>query len=94
MSYTLAGNEHCVVWDMPGAGTKLHPADTYFDDKLLCGFDGLLLMSANTFLEADLEVIKRAQHYNIPVALVRTKSDTHLEALMHTDDLDEKAAEG
>ena len=91
--HALKNNEHCIVWDMPGAGTLAHPAKTYFDDKMLCAFDGLLLMSAHTFSEPDLMVIKRAQEYNIPVALVRTMSDVHIGNLMHSEELSMDEAE-
>ncbi|KAL0020834.1 hypothetical protein WJX79_006564 [Trebouxia sp. C0005] len=61
--------------------------------KMLYAFDGLLLMSAHTFSEPDLMVIKRAQEYNIPVALVRTMSDVHIGNLMHSEELSMDEAE-
>ncbi|KAI9321456.1 interferon-inducible GTPase-domain-containing protein [Dichotomocladium elegans] len=33
-----------IVWDMPGAGTESHPAETYFEDKFLCAFDTLIIV--------------------------------------------------
>ena len=70
-----------------------HPANTYFKDKLLCAFDALLLASADMFLEGDLRVLAEAKHYEIPVALVRTKADVHIENIMHVDELEAEAAE-
>lgn len=35
-----------ILWDMPGAGTMQHPADTYFEDKFLCAFDSLVVVTA------------------------------------------------
>ncbi|DBA82577.1 TPA: hypothetical protein ACH3X2_000788 [Trebouxia sp. C0005] len=70
---------------MPGANTPGNPAQTYFKDKLLCAFDGLLLLSGDTFTEPDLWVLNEAKKYNIPVGLVRTKSDMHISNIMHSD---------
>ncbi|ORZ12003.1 interferon-inducible GTPase-domain-containing protein [Absidia repens] len=35
-----------VLWDMPGANTMNHPASTYFEDKFLCAFDSLIIVTA------------------------------------------------
>ncbi|KAI8074135.1 interferon-inducible GTPase-domain-containing protein [Gongronella butleri] len=35
-----------VIWDMPGAGTMNHPVSTYFEDKFLCAFDSLVIVTA------------------------------------------------
>lgn len=35
-----------ILWDMPGAGTMNHPADTYFESKFLCAFDSLVIVIA------------------------------------------------
>ncbi|KAI9018782.1 interferon-inducible GTPase-domain-containing protein [Phycomyces nitens] len=35
-----------VLWDMPGAGTMHHPAETYFEDNFLCAFDSLIIVTA------------------------------------------------
>lgn len=35
-----------IIWDMPGAGTMNHPADTYFEDKFLFAFDTLVIVTA------------------------------------------------
>ncbi len=86
-AFPMKGAPACVLWDMPGANTPGNPAQTYFKDKLLCAFDGLLLLSGETFTEPDLWVLKEAKKYNIPVGLVRTKSDQHITNLMHSDDL-------
>ncbi|KAI9308796.1 interferon-inducible GTPase-domain-containing protein [Cunninghamella echinulata] len=35
-----------ILWDMPGANTMNHPASTYFEDKFLCAFDSLIIVTA------------------------------------------------
>jgi hypothetical protein len=35
-----------VLWDLPGAATLHHPAETYFEDKFLCAFDALIIVMA------------------------------------------------
>ncbi|KAL0020819.1 hypothetical protein WJX79_000178 [Trebouxia sp. C0005] len=39
----------------------------------------------DTFTEPDLWVLNEAKKYNIPVGLVRTKSDMHISNIMHSD---------
>ena len=82
-----------MIWDLPGANTPNNPAKTYFQDKLLCAYNGLLLVSGDTFLESDLEVLRQAQHYGIPVALVRTKSDMHIYNMVYSEEIEPEAAE-
>lgn len=93
-AFPLSGVEgRCFIWDLPGANTPGNPAKNYFEDKLLCAFDGLLLVSGDTFLESDLEVLKHAQRYGIPVALVRTKSDMHIFNMVYSEEIEPAAAE-
>jgi len=89
----LRGASNCFIWDLPGANTPNNPAETYFEDKLLCAYDALLLVSGETFLESDLEVLKQAQRYGIPVALVRTKSDIHIYNMIYSEEIEPEAAE-
>ena len=77
---------------MPCANPKGNPADTYFTDKLLCVFHGLLILIGETFTEPDLHVLKFAKECNIHVALVRTKSDMHNSNIMYSDDLQPEQA--
>ncbi len=59
----------------------------------MCAYNGLLLVSGDTFLESDLEVLKKAQRYGIPVALVRTKSDMHIYNMVYSEETEPEAAE-
>jgi hypothetical protein len=66
---------HVAIWDLSGGGTQAHPAETYFEDKLLYAFDCLLLLSANRFSELEVSIARRAQKFRTPVVLVITKGD-------------------
>ncbi|ORX62765.1 P-loop containing nucleoside triphosphate hydrolase protein [Hesseltinella vesiculosa] len=69
-----------VIWDMPGAGTMNHPASTYFEDKFLCAFDSLVIVTAERLMSIDVKIAQQAQQFNIPVLVVRNKADQALEA--------------
>lgn len=64
-----------IVWDMPGAGTMNHPAETYFDDNFLYAFDTLVIVTAERLQEIDINLAKRANELRIPVLFVRNKAD-------------------
>lgn len=67
--------EHIVFWDTPGCGTILHPARTYFRDKMLYAFDCLIIVGEERFSEADITIAETAQQYGIPFVFVRSKMD-------------------
>ena len=89
----MSESPNCILWDLPGANTPSNPAATYFKDKVLFAFDGLLLASGETFLEADVEVLRQAQEHNIPVGTIRTKSDTHIDNISETEEIEPEEAE-
>lgn len=74
---------HVVFWDFPGAGTKAHPAATYFSDKKLYAFDAILILTSDRFLEVDFQIVKGALQYNRPCAFVRTKCDVGVNSIMN-----------
>lgn len=41
------------LWDLPGAGTKDWPTETYICDAGLRHFDGVLLVVAGAFSDAE-----------------------------------------
>jgi hypothetical protein len=45
----------------------------------LKAFDHLLVIGANRFLEADIEIAKEAKSYMIPVSFIRTKLDIEVD---------------
>eukprot|EP00249_Psilotum_nudum_P011228 c23036_g1_i1 orf=109-831(+) len=73
--YAHPTNPQIAFWDVPGAGTLHHPQSTYFNDKMLYAFDGILLVSADRFMQVDFEIAKKAKEFHRPCAFVLTKAD-------------------
>ncbi|KAG0176512.1 hypothetical protein DFQ28_007207 [Apophysomyces sp. BC1034] len=71
-----------ILWDMPGAGTMNHPAETYFEDKFLCAFDSLIIVTAERLQEIDLAIAHKAKQWKVPVLFVRNKADQGVDAKM------------
>eukprot|EP00026_Physarum_polycephalum_P014515 Phypoly_transcript_15037.p1 GENE.Phypoly_transcript_15037~~Phypoly_transcript_15037.p1 ORF type:complete len:259 (+),score=27.71 Phypoly_transcript_15037:86-862(+) len=71
---------HIMLWDLPGAGTTMHPASTYFRDKALFAFDCLLIVTDDRFLQVDLDIAKEAVEWKVPVFFVRNKADAALQS--------------
>lgn len=86
-SYPLPAAASCVLWDMPGVNTISNPANTYFKGNLLGAFDILLLVSADTVLEQDVAILQQAHASGSIVAVVRTKSDTHTDNIIYSEEL-------
>eukprot|EP00042_Codosiga_hollandica_P044899 m.448987 g.448987 ORF g.448987 m.448987 type:complete len:365 (+) comp56895_c0_seq2:285-1379(+) len=66
---------HLKLWDIPGAGTKTHPAATYFDDQRLYAFDIILVVSAERFTEVSQQIAAGAAKYNRRIGFVWSKAD-------------------
>jgi len=79
--YRWPNNEflYLTIWDLPGGGTQKHPAETYFEDKVLYAFDCLLLLKCGRFTKLDIDIYRQACKYNIPIAIVMTKVDVDLD---------------
>jgi len=79
-SYPMTDLPHVYLWDMPGAGTASHPAESYFEGKSLYAFDFLVLVTAERFTEAELQVARKAADWNVPIVFVRQKFDVSFTA--------------
>jgi GTP-binding protein EngB required for normal cell division len=90
--YTSVSHPNIVLWDVPGGGTQRHPAATYFDDKKLYAFNRLIVVFSTRFREIDWNIIIIARQWNIPVFVVRTKSDADLESKMFNNGMTMEAA--
>ncbi|KAI8375138.1 interferon-inducible GTPase-domain-containing protein [Blakeslea trispora] len=64
-----------VLWDIPGAGTVTHQADSYFEDYYLKAFDSLIIVTAERLQTIDLEIATKAQQHHVPVLIVRNRCD-------------------
>ncbi|MCO5609024.1 hypothetical protein L7F22_063245 [Adiantum nelumboides] len=78
-SYSCKKWPHLKLWDLPGAGTRKHPASTYFEDKKLYAFDAILVLSSDRFLEVDFKILQSARKFDTPCVFVRTKCDISVE---------------
>ncbi|KAI7866037.1 interferon-inducible GTPase-domain-containing protein [Spinellus fusiger] len=64
-----------VLWDMPATSTMNHPTDTYFEDKFLCAFDSIVIVTSERFQQVDILLAKKAKEWKVPVLFVRNKAD-------------------
>ena len=82
-----------IVWcDVPGAGTQDRSTPRYFEEHGLFLMDFVLVVCASRVRDLDIAILKRALHYGIPAALVRSKADLDLRqrAKRECDDEDDE----
>eukprot|EP00927_Polykrikos_kofoidii_P030717 TRINITY_DN26440_c0_g1_i1.p1 TRINITY_DN26440_c0_g1~~TRINITY_DN26440_c0_g1_i1.p1 ORF type:complete len:550 (-),score=93.60 TRINITY_DN26440_c0_g1_i1:119-1681(-) len=79
----------CFIWDLPGAGTEKFPAATYVKEMGMRYFDMVVLMTADRFTEAEVEVAKEVKHWNVPFFCVRNKIDGSILATIEQEEIDE-----
>lgn len=68
------------IWDMPGAGTKTFPKETYIPKMGLRYFDVVFVVSAGRWKEHDMAIIKELEKHKVPHFVVRTKVDQDIES--------------
>lgn len=84
------------IWDCPGAGTAHHPLETYFMDKYLYMFDGLVIVYENRYRNcaiSNMSAIKNVVWANIKVfhrvlycaSLLRIENRKHYWQDFHVD---------
>ncbi|RPA73803.1 hypothetical protein BJ508DRAFT_45109 [Ascobolus immersus RN42] len=79
------------VWyDIPGAGTLDIPDWQYFNDHGLFCFDFIILIYDGRFTSIAAAIIKNCKRFNIPVFVVRSKSDQHINNLYKVEDAKEE----
>mmetsp|Transcript_44730 Transcript_44730/g.97183 ORF Transcript_44730/g.97183 Transcript_44730/m.97183 type:complete len:354 (-) Transcript_44730:139-1200(-) len=67
------------LWDLPGAGTKDWPSESYVRDAGLRHFDGVLLVVAGAFSDAEEVLLKQLEDFKVPCYVVRNKVDQDTE---------------
>jgi hypothetical protein len=72
------------VWDLPGWGTPANPTETYFMDKKLYAFDGILIIYAGRPSEGVPMIIAGCREFGVSFAIVRNKADADIERWAHT----------
>ena len=78
----MPGQPCIKFWDMPGAGTRAHPASTYFMDKALYAFDCVVIVMFNRVGESDISTMRQALAKGLPVAFVRSKADVDIVSVL------------
>lgn len=75
-----------IVWyDIPGCGTDDVPVDTYFMDHCLFAFDHIIILMDSRIFATDRVVLTTAKQLRIPATVVRSKSDSHIRAVMYDE---------
>ncbi|CAM6087917.1 unnamed protein product [Calypogeia fissa] len=68
------------VWyDIPGAGTPLQRDWQYFNRQGLFVFDLIIVVYADRFRSIDVDIIENCNRFRIPVFVVRSKADMHIQ---------------
>lgn len=67
------------LWDLPGAGTRDHPLETYYEDKGLLAFEGIVIMMKDRVHEADLQFAKTLLGHNKRICFLRSFADEDLD---------------
>ncbi|KAI8578281.1 hypothetical protein K450DRAFT_301283 [Umbelopsis ramanniana AG] len=69
-----------MIWDMPGAGTKSHPAKSYYEDKYLQAFDALVIVTGDRLMATDVHIARAAHAHGQPYYIVRNKMDVAIQS--------------
>jgi len=78
---------HIVFWDLPGGGTRNHPAGDYFEEKCCYAYDCLIVVTNARFTQLDLDIAHLAKQWNVPVFFVRSKSDVDIDSKIFNNNL-------
>ncbi|CAM6116337.1 unnamed protein product [Calypogeia fissa] len=68
------------VWyDIPGAGTPIQRDWQYFNRQGLFVFDLIIIVYDDRFRSIDVDIIENCKRFKIPVLVVRSKADIHIQ---------------
>ena len=81
-------NSRFVWYDIPGAGTTEVPDWQYFNDQGLFVFDFIVMVYDVRFTKIDVSIIENCYPFNIPVFIVRSKADQHIDNMLKDLELD------
>jgi len=74
------------IWyDVPGAGTLSVPAPKYFNAQGLFVFDLIIVVVDNRFTSQDVAILQQCEYFKIPSFIVRSKSNQHINNIMHEE---------
>uniref|UniRef100_A0AC34FIU9 IRG-type G domain-containing protein n=1 Tax=Panagrolaimus sp. ES5 TaxID=591445 RepID=A0AC34FIU9_9BILA len=80
-SYSHPTMESVKFYDIPGAGTLTHDANSYYQDKLLCAFDCLFICTQETLGKEEIVFALECLKYNQPFCFVRSRCDIVIDNL-------------
>lgn len=63
------------LWDLPGAGTRRFPRETYTQTMGLRYFDVVIIVTASRYTETEILIAEELQRFNVPYIMVRNKVD-------------------
>lgn len=63
------------LWDLPGAGTRRFPRETYTQTMGLRYFDVVIIVTASRYTETEILIAEELQRFNVPYFMVRNKVD-------------------
>jgi ribosome biogenesis GTPase A len=66
---------HVKIYDVPGAGTLTHNAESYYQDKCLCAFDCLIIVTQDALAKDEIDFALQSIKFNQPIAFVRSRFD-------------------
>jgi len=69
------------IWDLPGCGTRLHPFQTYVQDKGLLFFDYVIVLVRDRVEETDCKLVQALVENNIKHIICRSKFDIDLKGM-------------
>lgn len=74
------------IWyDIPGAGTTAVPDWQYFNDQGLFIFDFIIMVYDVRFTKIDVSIIENFLRFNIPLFIVRSKADQHIQNMIKAE---------
>ena len=76
--YPFPGRNLITLYDLPGAGTKLFPIETYKEKVDLQSYDVFVLLCAVRFTENDMNIYNLIKGCGKPCFLARSKLDVDL----------------
>jgi len=63
------------LWDLPGAGTRCFPRETYIQSMGLRYFDVVIIVTASRYTETEIMIAEELRRFSVPHFMVRSKVD-------------------
>lgn len=63
------------LWDLPGAGTRRWPRESYVQQTGLRYFDVVIILTASRYTETEIMIADELKQFNVPFLMARNKVD-------------------